>query len=149
MILKHKEFILYTVFGIGTTIVNFVVYWAMLNLIGHDNYLFANVVAWLMSVIYAFITNKLYVFKSPARDFKTVSKEAIEFGGARALSLVFEEIGLFLFLDLASVGEFVLDLAIIQISGAMLVKLLLAVFVIISNYFFSKFIIFKKKEKQP
>ncbi len=149
MILKHKEFILYTLFGIGTTIVNFVVYWAMLNWIGHEHYLIANVVAWLMSVIYAFITNKIYVFKSPAKDFKSVSKEALEFGGARALSLVFEEIGLFLFLDLASVEDFVLNLHIIQISGAMLVKLLLAVFVIASNYFFSKFIIFKKKEEQP
>ena len=147
MILKHKEFILYTIFGIGTTIVNFVVYWAMLNTIGHDHYLFANVVAWFLSVIYAFITNKKYVFKSSAKDFKTVSKEAMEFGGARALSLVFEEIGLFLFLDVASVEDFVLNLHIIQISGAMLVKLLLAVFVIISNYFFSKFVIFKKKEK--
>ena len=149
MILKHKEFILYTVFGIGTTIVNFLVYWAMLNIIGHEHYLIANVVAWLISVIYAFITNKLYVFKSPAKDFKSVSREAAEFGGARALSLVFEEIGLFLFLDLASVGDFVLNLHIMQISGAMLVKLLLAVFVIASNYFFSKFIIFKKKEEQP
>lgn len=149
MILKHKEFILYTLFGIGTTIVNFVVYWAMLNTIGHENYLFANIIAWLVSVIYAFITNKLYVFKSPAKDFKSVSREAIEFGGARALSLVIEEIGLFLFLELASVEDFVLNLQVIQISGAMLVKLLLAVFVIISNYFFSKFVIFKKKEKQP
>ena len=149
MILKHKEFILYTIFGIGTTIINFVVYWAMLNTIGHEHYLIANVVAWLVSVIYAFVTNKLYVFKSPAKDFKTVSKEAAEFGGARALSLVFEEIGLFLFLDLASVEGFVLNLQIIQVSGEMLIKLLLAVFVITSNYFFSKFIIFKKKEKQP
>lgn len=148
MILKHKEFILYTVFGIGTTIVNFVVYWAMLNTIGHENYLIANIVAWLLSVIYAFITNKIYVFKSPARDFKSVSREAAEFCGARALSLVFEEIGLFLFLDLASVEGFVLNLHIIQVSGEMLIKLMLAVFVITSNYFFSKFIIFKKKEKQ-
>ncbi len=148
MILKHKEFILYTLFGIGTTVVNFVVYWAMLNLIGHEHYLFANVVAWLLSVIYAFITNKLYVFKSKAKGFKSVSKEALEFGGARALSLVFEEIGLFLFLDLASVNDYVLHLGIISISGPMLIKLLLAVFVIISNYFFSKFIIFKNKDKQ-
>lgn len=149
MILKHKEFILYTIFGIGTTIVNFVVYWAMLNTIGHDHYLLANIVAWFLSVVYAFITNKKYVFKSPAKDFKTVSREAMKFGGARVLSLVFEEIGLFLFLDVASVEDFVLNLHIIQISGAMLVKLLLAVVVVISNYFFSKFIIFKKKEKQP
>ena len=142
---KYNEFILYTVFGVGTTIVNFVVYWAMLKVMGEGMYLVANIFAWLASVIYAFITNKLYVFKSTAQDMSTVLKEAAQFGGARLLSLVFEEVGLLLLLGAANLSEYTLYLGSFSIDGTMLIKLILAVFVVMSNYFFSKFIIFRKR----
>ena len=142
---KYNEFILYTVFGVGTTVVNFVVYWAMLKVMGEGMYLVANVFAWLASVIYAFITNKLYVFKSTAKDMPTVLKEAAQFGGARLISLVFEEVGLLVLLGAANLSEYTLHLGSISIDGTMLIKLILAVFVVISNYFFSKFIIFRKR----
>lgn len=143
---KYNEFILYTVFGVGTTLVNFVVYWAMLKLMGDSMYLVANFFAWLASVIYAFITNKLYVFKSTAKDWRTVAKEALQFGGARAISLVFEEVGLLVLLGAANLSEYTLHIGSFSIDGTMLIKLILAVFVITSNYFFSKFIIFRKKQ---
>lgn len=142
---KYNEFILYTVFGVGTTIVNFVVYWAMLKVMGDDMYLVANVIAWFASVIYAFVTNKLYVFKSTAKDWPTVLKEALQFGGARVVSLIFEEIGLLVLLGMANLTEYTLHLGNFSIDGTMLIKLFLAVFVVISNYFFSKFIIFRKR----
>lgn len=143
---KYNEFILYTVFGVGTTLVNFLVYWAMLKLLGDDMYLIANVIAWLASVIYAFITNKLYVFKSTAKDWPTVLKEALQFGGARTISLVFEEIGLLVLLGAANFAEYTLNIGNFSVSGTMLIKLFLAIFVVMSNYFFSKFIIFRKKQ---
>lgn len=143
---KYNEFILYTVFGVGTTLVNFVVYWAMLKAMGDSLYLVANVIAWLASVIYAFITNKLYVFKSTAKDWRTVAKEALQFGGARTISLAFEEVGLLVLLGMANLTEYTLHIGNFSIDGAMLIKLFLAVFVVISNYFFSKFIIFRKKQ---
>lgn len=142
---KYNEFILYTVFGVGTTVVNFVVYWAMLKVMGDEMYLVANIFAWLASVIYAFITNKLYVFKSTAKDMPTVLKEAAQFGGARLISLVFEEVGLLVLLGAANLSKYTLHLGSISIDGTMLIKLILAVFVVISNYFFSKFIIFRKR----
>lgn len=142
---KYNEFILYTVFGAGTTIVNFAVYWAMLRLMGDDMYLVANVIAWLASVIYAFVTNKLYVFKSTAKDWRTVVKEALQFGGARTVSLVFEEVGLLVLLDAANLAEYTLHIGSLSIDGTMLIKLFLAIFVVMSNYFFSKFIIFRKR----
>lgn len=142
---KYNEFILYTVFGAGTTVVNFVVYWLMLKVMGDHMYLIANVVAWLASVIYAFITNKLYVFKSTAKDWHTVLKEALQFGGARTIGLVFEEIGLLVMLGVANFAEYTLHIGSFSVDGTMLIKLFLAIFVIISNYFFSKFIIFKKR----
>lgn len=142
---KYNEFILYTVFGVGTTVVNFAVYWAMLKVMGDGMYLIANVFAWLASVIYAFITNKMYVFKSTARDMPTVLKEAAQFGGARLISLVFEEVGLLVLLGAANLSEYTLHLGSFSIDGTMLIKLILAVFVVMSNYFFSKFIIFRKR----
>jgi putative flippase GtrA len=142
---KYNEFILYTVFGVGTTVVNFAVYWAMLKIMGDGMYLVANVFAWLASVIYAFITNKLYVFKSTAKDMPTVLKEVAQFAGARLISLVFEEVGLLVLLGAANLSEYTLHLGSFSIDGTMLIKLILAVFVVMSNYFFSKFIIFRKR----
>lgn len=143
---KYNEFILYTVFGVGTTVVNFVVYWATLKVMGDEMYLVANVFAWLASVIYAFITNKLYVFKSTAKDWRTVLKEAVQFGGARTISLVFEEIGLLVLLGAANFTEYTLYIGGFSIGGTMLIKLFLAIFVVMSNYYFSKFIIFRKRQ---
>ncbi len=142
---KYNEFILYTVFGVGTTLVNFIVYWLMLRLLGEGMYLLANVVAWFASVVYAFITNKLYVFRSTAKDFPTVMQEAVKFAGARVISLVFEEVGLFVMLTLLDFGEYALQIGSFTFDGSLLTKLFLAVFVVLSNYFFSKFIIFRKR----
>jgi len=128
----NKETISYVFFGAVTTAVNYLVYYGCLAL--EINYLVANVIAWVIAVIVAFITNKLYVFHSRDLSRKTLLHEAVLFAGARVASLLLEE-G-FLALTVEAMG-----------ANKKLMKLVAAVFVVIINYFFSKLIIFRKGEQ--
>lgn len=144
---KYKEFLLYALFGVFTTVANFAAFWICTHLLGERFYLFNNAVAWLAGVIVAFVTNKLWVFNSKTWEFRVVSKEITEFTAARLLSFVFEETGMWFFVDVLSFGDKSLQLLGFTISGQIIVKLLLSIVVVILNYFFSKFIIFKNKTK--
>ncbi len=143
------EIISYLVFGVLTTVVNLLAYW-LINLTQGPDYdkkvLFtvagidfrwiylANAVAWVVAVLFSFITNKLFVFESRAKDAKTVLWELFSFFGARIVSfLLFEEL---LFGVLA------------HFMNDWLSKILVAVFVIVFNYVMSKLVIFRKK-KEP
>ena len=128
---KYKHIILYIVFGILTTLVNMVVYWLCYNIIGIPN-VPSTVIAWVLAVAFAFITNKLWVFDSRRFDGKTFLYEILTFFAARLLT------GL-------------LDVAImygaVDIMGwnSTLWKLISNVIVIILNYVASKLLIFRKK----
>ncbi|AJA47768.1 hypothetical protein CPAST_c16980 [Clostridium pasteurianum DSM 525 = ATCC 6013] len=124
------EKISYLFFGGLTTLVNIVSYWALTALLGF-NYIYASIIAWIIAVIFAFITNKLYVFKSEKKDFKSITKEAISFFTFRILTLG---------LDL---GTMFLMVQIIK-TNDILAKIAANVLVILANYFASKLIIFKK-----
>ena len=63
LLMKYKEIIMYLIFGTLTTVVNIVVYYLFSNII-HMNYLFSNAVAWFLSVLFAYVTNRKYVFDS-------------------------------------------------------------------------------------
>lgn len=140
---KMKEMILYIVFGALATLVNFVVYFLVTRLLGIQNMEqgsaqykltanIGNVAAWVMAVLFAFFTNKKYVFQSET-DRKTGAwREFWLFVSARAASLVLFDVALFNLLLLAGMN-------------ADLDKLLMNVIVIIFNYFASKLVIFKKK----
>ena len=143
---KYKELILYVVFGVLTTLVNFAVFWIFTKILGENLYLFNNAVAWVAGVIFAFVTNKLFVFESKKWNTKTIGKELPEFVGARLFSFGVEEGGMWLFVDALGFGEKSLTLLGFTITGQIIAKIALAVIVVILNYFFSKFIIFKKKK---
>lgn len=144
LFLKYKEIIVYLVFGVLTTVVNFLAFWIFSKLLGEELYLVNNAIAWIVSVVFAFITNKLFVFDSKSWALKTAGKELVEFIGARLFSFGVEEGGMWLFIDLLNFGAKGITVFGVFISGQMIVKLILAVIVVILNYFFSKFIIFKK-----
>ena len=127
---KYKEQILYLIFGLVTTVINFVVYWAMTRLINFDAYI-SNIVAWVGSVMFAFITNKFIVFNSIVASTKKIVLEIIGFIGARLFSLFAEMIIIY-------IGVSVLG------ANDLLVKLFTNIIVIALNYIFSKFLIFKK-----
>ena len=95
------------------------------------NYQIANVLAWLASVIFAFITNKLWVFNSKSMAWRPFLWETLTFFFFRLLSL--------------AVDQFIMFVGISLLSGnPLIVKIIDNVIVVILNYFFSKWIIFKK-----
>jgi len=131
---KHREKILYLVFGVATTLVNWIVYTILLFFL---SLAVSNAIAWVTSVIFAFFVNKKYVFESVTTSVKATLKEGFLFLNARIFSGIIDVFGLPLLVYLG------LNQSVFGIEGAM-AKAVLSIIVIIANYFFSKFIIFKK-----
>lgn len=144
---KYEELILYVVFGGLTTVVNFAVYWVLNKALGENFYLVNNVIAWFVSVVFAYVTNKLWVFESKSWAPKVLLKEVPEFFAARVFSLLVEEGGLWLFVEKMGFDAFSFEILGFEFTGKLIAKLVLAVIVVILNYFFSKFVIFAKKKK--
>ena len=148
LLCKYKELITYVLFGGLTTLVNFVAFYVVTFLLGEELYLFNNAIAWVVSVVFAYVTNKLFVFESKSWSLKLVAKESMEFVGARIFSFLIEEGGMWVFISLLGFGELSLNVIGFTVTGQLIVKLILAVIVVIMNYFFSKFIIFKNSKNR-
>ena len=148
LFIKYKELITYVVFGVLTTLVNFFAFWLFTKILGEELYLINNAIAWVVGVIFAYITNKLFVFESKSWNLKVVTKEITGFLGARIFSFLVEEGGMFLFVSVLGLGENSLTLLGFTITGQFIVKILLAVIVVVMNYVFSKFFIFKSLENR-
>jgi putative flippase GtrA len=132
--LTNRETISYVIAGGLTTVVNFIAYYLFCNILKIEN-LIANVIAWIIAVAFAYIINNTWVFQSKYQNQKEELDKIMKFVGARVFSLVIEEIGLYLMVDLLHWNN-------------MLVKGFLAVFVVAINYVFSKRYIFKETEKE-
>lgn len=145
LLYKYKELITYVIFGGLTTLVNFVAFYVVTQILGEELYLINNAIAWVVSVVFAYVTNKLFVFESKSWNLKLVAKESVEFVGARVFSFLIEEGGMLLFVSVLGFGEISFNIFGFTITGQLIAKLILAVIVVIMNYFFSKFIIFRKK----
>lgn len=126
---KYREALLYLVFGGLTTLVNIVSFF-ILRQFKIELYI-SNIIAWILSVLFAFITNKLFVFESRGKSRKENAKEMISFFGFRILSLGFDMVAMYLLLQVFSVNE-------------LISKILSNILVIVLNYIFSKLFIFKK-----
>lgn len=129
---KYKEIILYFIFGVLTTIVNVVVYSICAKICG-INYQISNVIAWVISVVFAFITNKIYVFESKDKSLKVMLKEGLSFCGFRIFSLGADLATMYVMVSILSIDDII-------------AKIVANVIVAIINYVFSKLIIFKKKK---
>ena len=130
---KYKELINYGIFGVLTTIINYLSYIIFTRLLNLDIFI-SNLLAWILSVIFAFFTNKIIVFKSKEFTFGVLIKESITFVGARVFSLLLDMIILYIMSDLMGIND-------------LIVKIISNIIVIIVNYVLSKFIIFKSKTK--
>ncbi|MDD6798623.1 MAG: GtrA family protein [Bacteroides sp.] len=131
----NRETISYLIFGVLTTVINIIVFWfaereLLLFMPDKAATLTANIVAWVIAVAFAFITNKIFVFESKSMEFKVVMKELYGFVIARLLSLAFDEGFMFV---------------AIMFMNSMIAKIISNVFVVIINYVLSKFFIFKDK----
>jgi putative flippase GtrA len=141
---KHRELLVYLIFGVLTTAVNLATFYAMESLTD-ISYLINNAVAWVVGVVFAFVTNKIFVFESKSWKPSVAGKEAVEFLGARLFSFGVEEVGLWLLVDIIGLASFTKTILGFNISGELISKVILAIVVVILNYVFSKLIIFKKK----
>ena len=156
---KFQEIFWYFVFGVLTTIVNLITF-AVLDKLFHVEWqvkifkwnlnlfvTFINAVAWVVAIVFAYVTNKKYVFHTKGN----VLKEFTGFVAARLFTFFAFELGLF------SLGIMVMENAMnmpeddlfisvfgFDVTNKYIVKLFIAVFVVVANYIFSKLFIFKK-----
>ena len=142
---ETKELISYLIFGVLTTLVSIVTYEIANIILGTDLYLISNIISWVIAVSFAYVTNKLWVFESKSWQFSVIKTEIAAFVIARLFSLGLEEAGLYLLIDIANLKEVSWAIFGFTLTGALLSKLIMQVVVVIANYVFSKFIIFKKK----
>lgn len=134
---KYEEIINYLVVGVLTTVVSLVVKWGLLFTILDASNAFqlqvAVVTSWVVAVIFAYVTNRIFVFKSKSKD---ILKEITSFFGARILTLGMEMLIMWFFVTLLELNS---DLWVF------IWTMLAQVLVIIFNYIFSKLFVFKKK----
>lgn len=145
LFVKYKELISYVFFGVLATVVNLVCFKIFDTILGSEMYLLTNIISWIITVVFAYITNKLWVFESKSWKLKVITKEIVGFVGARLFSLGVEEAGLWMMIDLMSMDKLSVDIFSFTLDGNFIVKIILQVVVVILNYVFSKFIIFTKK----
>ncbi len=129
VLIKYKHFILYTVFGALTTLVNIASYWLFAHLL-RLGVMPSTILAWILAVAFAYITNRRFVFDSKTNDTAGVIKEIFSFFSLRLATGIFDWLSMFIFVDLLHFN----DIAI---------KFAANIVVIVLNYIFGKLVIFK------
>lgn len=127
---KNKEMLLYLFFG-GLTFAVSVVTYGFFNLCLGINELIANIISWIIAVTFAFFTNRIWVFSAPTNGVKEFILQMLSFFGGRIVTLVIEEVLLFVFITWLG-------------FPSMVIKVIAQIVVIILNYIISKLVIFKK-----
>ena len=128
---KYRDILLYLVFGVLTTAINIFAYHLCYQIFDVDN-IVRTIIEWVVAVVFAFITNKIFVFESTAEKGKAII-EAANFFACRIGTGVIEVGIMYLFVD------------VLAFNGTIM-KLITNVIVIIVNYIASKLFVFRKKE---
>ena len=131
LFMKYKEVISYLFFGVLTTVVNFVVYFACTDGL-HINYLAATAVSWVAAVLFSYVTNRKWVFESKVSGFMPILREMAVFVGCRVFSGVMDMGIMFISVDMIGISD-------------RIAKFVTQVAVVVLNYIFSKIIIFRNK----
>lgn len=132
LFIKYREVISYLFFGVLTTVVNYAVY--LLAAPFFNTTTIPTAIAWVLAVIFAYVTNRIFVFHSQAKGSKALLWEILTFFGARVLSGIVDVGFMWVFADRLGFND-------------KLMKLVSNVFVVIFNYIASKLIIFRKSGK--
>jgi len=130
LIIKYWDIVSYLFFGVCTTVVNYIIYLPCYNLLGMSATV-SNMIAWVVAVAFAYLTNKPFVFKSHDWSAKTVVPELAKFLGCRIGSGVAETVILLVAVDLLG-------------WNGNIWKLVTQVMVVILNYIGSKLLVFRK-----
>lgn len=136
--LKYKEILLYLVFGVLTTVVSWGTYVLFVRFMGMG-ITPGKALSWVCAVLFAFVTNKLWVFESKTRKTGTVLQELVSFFGARAATGALEIFGVPALVKLG------MDQQVFGTNG-MLANIVVSIVVVILNYVFSKFLVFRKTQ---
>ncbi|MCH3910281.1 MAG: GtrA family protein [Limosilactobacillus oris] len=134
---KYKHIIAYLFWGVVTTVINLAVFQVLSSGI-HWNYQLANVIAWFVSVLVAYFTNKVWVFGSHYTTVSDFLVEMLRFFFYRALTLVIDIVITFIGISVLGFKD---------PMGQFIVKVIDNVIVIIANYVFSKWLIFKDNKQ--
>ncbi len=128
---RHRELISYVFWGVMTTIINYAAYFLLTKGL-QVYYLTSNIIAWTISVLFAYLVNKLFVFQSKGWAWRVALRELWQMVASRLFSGALELGLLWLFVDALRLPD-----------GP--VKIAANVVVIVVNYVLSKWIIFKKR----
>ena len=128
---KYKDLIPYAFWGVCTTLVNTVAYWFFATPL-RVGVVPSAMIAWFLSVLFAYVTNRKWVFHSQATGREAITKELLSFYGCRVATGIVDWLCMFIFADLLHMNDLV-------------IKLAANILVIILNYIASKLWIFKKK----
>ncbi len=126
---NNKQTILYLFFGVCTTATNFVTYFLCTEM--GISVTVSTVIAWFVSVIFAYVTNRIYVFESQHKDRKEVIKELVTFFSCRVATGVIDVIIMYVFVEIMRYND-------------LIIKVASNIFVTVLNYTASKLWIFKK-----
>ncbi|MFK5676165.1 GtrA family protein [Ligilactobacillus sp. LYQ60] len=129
---KYKRIIAYLFWGVVTTVVNILSFQVLHGNL-KINYVIANIIAWILAVLVAFFSNKVWVFGSHYTTVRNFISEFLKFCFYRLLTLVIDMLIMFV------------GISLIKIHGTlnlMLLKLIDNIIVTITNYVFSKWLIF-------
>ena len=134
---KYKHIIAYLFWGVVTTVINLAVFQILSSGI-HWNYEVATVIAWFVSVLVAYSTNKVWVFGSHYTTISDFLVELLRFFVYRALTLVIDIVITFIGISVLGFKD---------PMGKFIVKVIDNVIVVIANYVFSKWLIFKDNKQ--
>ena len=127
---KYRELIVYVIVGVLTTIVSLLSYYLFAYTL-EIQYLISNFLSWVCAVVFAYITNKVWVFQNYDFALSNIVKEIVAFIGARIATLGVDMLIMFVMVDMLSLQDLV-------------AKITVQVIVTILNYILSKFLVFRK-----
>ena len=129
LFLKYKEMILYIFFGGLTTLVNWGLYTLLVELF-HVPYLWSTAIAQIIAILFAYVTNRVWVFESKVHGARGIALEMAKFFGCRAASFVLDIVCMYVGVELLHIDD-------------KWMKLLSNIIIIIVNYALSKLFIFR------
>ena len=156
---RYREIIMYVIFGALTTLVSIVTYFIIrcifpseesvptflkwtyrLNFSGGDSStVLPNIISWIASVTFAYITNRIWVFQSKVKGFAKNTLQALSFYAARLFTLFVDLIIMFLLVNLPGIENGLYEFC---------AKVFSNIVVLVLNYVFSKVFVFRKEKKK-
>lgn len=132
MIDKYRRYISYTIVGLCTTVVSYASYFILYRYAEIDPNI-ANIISIIIAVLFAYVTNKYFVFRSRCDTYQLLWFEFVKFISSRLITMLIEVVGVFVLLEWRLLSE-------------MWAKVLVSIFIVILNYVLSHFFVFNQDE---